>query len=178
MKLVQVKCANCGAIMMVPEGSNRVQCDYCDSWFTIDDEADHVKFDNAKQAGYDFERGRIRAQKEEAARQNASSYKTTVYETEEYVKIDQNQSEPRYVRRTDSKKHWDPAQGSPTPDQRAWAIVRLVITFMFGWFGVHKFMDGKILMGLAYLFTFAFCGIGWVIDIILEIVELIKMYSY
>ncbi|MBQ7703248.1 MAG: hypothetical protein IJT40_02615, partial [Firmicutes bacterium] len=80
MKLVQVKCANCGAIMMVPDDSNRVQCEYCDSWFTIDDEADHIRFDNAKQAGYEFERGRIHAQKEEAARQHASSYRTTVEE--------------------------------------------------------------------------------------------------
>ena len=74
MKLVQVKCQNCGATMMVPEGSTRIKCEYCDSVFTLDDEASHIKFDNAKQAGYEFERGRIRAQKEEAARRNREAY--------------------------------------------------------------------------------------------------------
>ena len=33
-----------------------------------------------------------------------------------------------------------------------------------GYFGVHKFMEGKVGMGLLYLFTFGLCGIGWMID--------------
>ncbi len=169
MKLVQVKCKNCGATLMVPEDSLRVQCEYCDSYFTLDDEANHVKFDNAKQAGYEFERGRIRAQKEEAARQHAASYGTT-YETHE-------ESRTYEARRNADQRRWDPYQGAPTQDQKIWAIARLIITFFFGVLGAHKFMDRKIGMGLLYLFTFGLMGIGVVVDLIMEIVELARMYS-
>lgn len=38
---------------------------------------------------------------------------------------------------------------------------------MFGIFGLHRFYVGKIGSGLLYLFTGGFCGIGWIIDILL-----------
>lgn len=35
--------------------------------------------------------------------------------------------------------------------------------------GLHKFYEGKIFMGILYLFTFGFIGIGTVIDLIILI---------
>ena len=161
MKLVQVKCENCGATMMVPEDSTSVKCEYCDSVFALDDEAAHVKFDNAKQAGYEFERGRIRAQKEESARQHAATYGSS-------SKTDTGRD----------SRNWDPSQGAPDRDQRSWFVLKLVITLLFGIFGAHKFMEGRIGMGFIYLFTFGIFGIGYAIDVIMEIAQLIRMYSY
>jgi TM2 domain-containing membrane protein YozV len=40
-----------------------------------------------------------------------------------------------------------------------------------GWFGVHKFYEGKILFGILYLLTFGLFGVGVVIDLILIILK-------
>lgn len=44
--------------------------------------------------------------------------------------------------------------------------VRFVITLLFGWSGLHRFMAKKPWTGLLYLCTFGLCGIGWLYDII------------
>ncbi len=40
------------------------------------------------------------------------------------------------------------------------------LCLFLGYFGVHKFYEGKTGMGLLYLFTGGLCGFGWIIDII------------
>lgn len=45
---------------------------------------------------------------------------------------------------------------------------RILVTIFGGWFGLHKFMDKKIGMGVLYLLTVGVFGIGWIIDIIKE----------
>ena len=49
------------------------------------------------------------------------------------------------------------------------AMGRLIITILFGWFGLHKFIDKKPLQGLAYIFTFGLFIFGWIIDIVSSI---------
>ncbi len=160
--------------MMVPEDSTRIKCEYCDSIFTLDDEAEHFRFDDAKQAGYEFERGRIRAQKEEAARRHAAAY-------EDQRETRQTNNYDAYTKSKGSKHSsmiWDPSMGAPTPDQKIWLIIKLVITVLFGILGAHKFMDGRIGMGILYLFTAGILGIGVVYDLIKEIIQLVRMFSY
>lgn len=53
-------------------------------------------------------------------------------------------------------------------------IVYTLIVIIFGVFGVHKFIDGSVGMGILYLCTGGLCGIGWLVDIIKAIVLLIK----
>lgn len=43
------------------------------------------------------------------------------------------------------------------------------LCLFLGLIGVHKFYEGKILMGVIYLFTGGLCGIGWIIDLIILI---------
>jgi TM2 domain-containing membrane protein YozV len=43
--------------------------------------------------------------------------------------------------------------------------VAYLLWFFLGLLGGHKFYLGKIVMGILYFFTFAFFGIGWVIDL-------------
>lgn len=45
--------------------------------------------------------------------------------------------------------------------------VALILCIFLGYFGAHKFYEGKTGMGILYLFTVGLCGIGWVIDIII-----------
>ena len=44
--------------------------------------------------------------------------------------------------------------------------VALILCVFLGYLGAHKFYEGKIGMGILYLFTGGLFGIGWVIDII------------
>ena len=44
--------------------------------------------------------------------------------------------------------------------------VAFILCVLFGYFGVHKFYEGKVGMGILYLFTFGLFGIGWFIDCI------------
>lgn len=44
--------------------------------------------------------------------------------------------------------------------------VAFLLCLFLGEFGFHKFYEGKIIMGLLYLFTFGLVGIGWFIDLI------------
>lgn len=49
--------------------------------------------------------------------------------------------------------------------EKNWLFAFLLCIF-FGSFGFHRFYVGKVGTGLAYLFTFGFLGIGWLIDTI------------
>ena len=44
--------------------------------------------------------------------------------------------------------------------------VALLLCFFFGVFGAHYFYVGRPGMGLLYLFTFGFGGLGWLVDMI------------
>lgn len=44
--------------------------------------------------------------------------------------------------------------------------VALLLCVFLGYFGAHKFYEGKVGMGILYLFTFGLFGIGWLIDCI------------
>lgn len=44
--------------------------------------------------------------------------------------------------------------------------VALILCIFLGYFGAHKFYEGKTGTGILYLFTVGLFGIGWIIDII------------
>lgn len=44
--------------------------------------------------------------------------------------------------------------------------VSLLLCFFLGVFGAHKFYEGKILLGIVYLFTLGLFGIGVIVDFI------------
>lgn len=48
---------------------------------------------------------------------------------------------------------------------------RIFITIFFGWFGLHKYLDKKIGMGILYTFTCGLFCIGWIYDIVISIVK-------
>lgn len=53
--------------------------------------------------------------------------------------------------------------------------VAFLLCFFLGYFGAHKFYEGKTGMGVLYLFTAGLFGIGWFID---TIVILFKPRKY
>lgn len=44
--------------------------------------------------------------------------------------------------------------------------VAFLLCLFLGFFGIHKFYEGKILLGIVYLCTFWLFGIGWFVDCI------------
>lgn len=54
------------------------------------------------------------------------------------------------------------------------SIYKLLIVIFLGPLGIHKFLEEKYLMGIIYLFTFGLFGIGWIIDIIYCVKNIIK----
>ena len=62
MKLVEMKCSRCGAVLKLRKDGSEAKCDFCGAIYKIDDE-DH----NAEQRGYEAEKGRIRAREEAKA---------------------------------------------------------------------------------------------------------------
>ena len=49
--------------------------------------------------------------------------------------------------------------------------IALLLCVFLGYFGAHKFYEGRIGLGIVYLFTFGFFGIGWAIDTIVLLLK-------
>ena len=64
MKIVSMICPNCGASLQVDADQKNLTCSYCGNGLYVDDEVKHVQYDNAEETGYQFEKGRQRAQAE------------------------------------------------------------------------------------------------------------------
>lgn len=169
MKLVELKCKNCGAILNVDENADKVVCQYCSAEFKIDHEVQHVQYDNMANSGYEFEKGRIQAQREEQERIAAiqrEEEKRLEAERKEWERHQQGQNAIDWAYKSYAEKQNAASQKLPQPNERnKW--VSLFLCLFLGYFGVHKFYEGKIAMGLLYLFTIGLFGIGVIVDILI-----------
>ena len=66
MKLVDMTCPHCGAKLRFDSDNKNATCKFCGASLLLDDEVQHIQYDNAEEAGYQFEKGRQRAQIESA----------------------------------------------------------------------------------------------------------------
>lgn len=64
MKLVELKCKNCGAILKINPDTPEIHCEHCKANFRLDDEARHIKYDDMDKVGYEYEKGRLKARHE------------------------------------------------------------------------------------------------------------------
>lgn len=64
MKLIDLTCNKCGAQLKVNAELSKCMCQYCGNEMLIDQEIIHHKIDNAFDAGYQAELGRIKAQED------------------------------------------------------------------------------------------------------------------
>ena len=56
MRLIELKCKNCGAKLKIEDNVKKVTCKYCNTEFSVED---------AYNDGYNFEKGRMKAQTEQ-----------------------------------------------------------------------------------------------------------------
>ena len=80
-----------------------------------------------------------------------------------------NQEQPSIVinnanTNTNSNVNANIAAGLGIRTRNKW--VAFFLCLFLGYFGAHKFYEGKIGMGILYLFTCGLFGIGWLIDCI------------
>lgn len=45
--------------------------------------------------------------------------------------------------------------------------VAFFLCLFFGVLGIHKFYEGRVLLGIVYLLTLGLCGVGVIIDLII-----------
>ena len=51
-------------------------------------------------------------------------------------------------------------------DKKSFILVKLMLCLFLGYVGVHKFVEGRIFMGIVYIFTYGLFGFGILCDII------------
>ena len=75
MKLINMTCPNCGATLVVDADNKKATCEHCGATVLIDDEVKqiNIQYSNAEEDGYRFEKGRIRAQRENLFFRNQTS---------------------------------------------------------------------------------------------------------
>lgn len=73
MKLVDMSCPHCGARVKVDINLRSCTCTSCGSPFLIDNEVQHVRYENAAEAGYQFEKGRQLAKAEAMIRNSTAA---------------------------------------------------------------------------------------------------------
>ena len=141
MKLLELKCKNCGAILKVEEDKTSVNCKACGSKYKLDDEVKHVKYDDMEQAGYDYERGRLRARRElEEARREAE------FEEE----LAERQAEYDSMTSPKSKK----------------TTIWLCCLGFLGLGGIHDFYLGRIGSGIVKFLTVNLFLLGTIVDLL------------
>lgn len=64
MKLIDTQCPHCGANMRYEEDKKQVNCEFCGATLIVDDETHNLRMSNGEEFGYQFEKGRQRAQAE------------------------------------------------------------------------------------------------------------------
>lgn len=57
------------------------------------------------------------------------------------------------------------------------AAKMFLITTLFGWLGIHKYIKKKYIIGVIYTLTFGLYFVGWAIDIIICIIDMFRKYE-
>ena len=66
MKQISMVCPRCGAPLNTDASASQVVCEYCGATSFLVSETKQAEYTNSEQAGYEFEKGRLRAQAEQA----------------------------------------------------------------------------------------------------------------
>lgn len=163
MKIVELKCPNCGATVMQDEEGKKLFCEYCGTRLIAMEERSSVRLEDAEDTGYRFEMGRIRAQRE-AERQSVFKRGERSAPLGQIVINNFNApSKHEASSRSVNTNAANQAAVNTGKEKNKWTAFLLCL--LFGYFGLHKFYEGKTGMGILYLFTVGLFCIGWIVDI-------------
>ena len=187
MKLINLRCKNCGAELQIDPERKQAFCAYCGTKLLLDDESinvtnrfvDEARVKEAEVRLKELEYEHERELREELLRQEQKkTYRLSlgVYLTALIITYFVGELRTWFpvvlvfggialliARSGDKRDMQRSVRYDYSPKSR---IAALLMCIFLGEFGIHYFYVGKIGMGLLYLFTFGFFGIGWFIDII------------
>ena len=125
MKLVEFDCPSCGAHLRIDGTRSTAFCEYCGRKLYIDDEIKRVKvtIDNAEEAGYAFEQGRMNAQTESAG-ELADRVQSLIGRLPEYTRLNKKRDQNN-VRLIDLL-----AKESEAASKKIWGVYGLAIAFI------------------------------------------------
>ena len=184
MKMINLRCTNCGAELQIDAERNQAFCTYCGTKLLVDDESiqitnriiDEARLKEAEIRLKELEYQHEKELREETIRQEqkkSERISVIVFLIALAVSYSMNRSVFLLIlifglvalsgMRSSDKRAVGEKYYAYSSKNR---IVALIICIFFGEFGIHYFYAGKIGTGLLYMFTFGLFGIGWVIDII------------
>lgn len=187
MKLITMRCTNCGAELEIDPDRQQVFCSYCGTKLLLDDESVHVTSRIVDEAR--LKEAEVRLKELEYAHEKELREETLLREQKKVFRIAAvlyicavliSYSIPSLrtvfplvlvvggvvllsMSSSDKKNIRQNQSYDYSPKSRAAALLLCIIA---GEFGAHYFYVGRIGMGILYLFTFGFLGFGWLIDII------------
>ena len=148
MKIFEFNCPACGANLKCDTSRDVMYCEYCGKKLILDDESTHVKIsiDNAREAGYEFENGRMNAQSDTALSE-ADRIKFMISSFPEYERLKSRYNAVTYQynmceRRLSNKL---PLVG--------WGLVCLLLVFIIFGNIIYLFSEPKFANVLAILVT-------------------------
>lgn len=93
-------------------------------------------------------------------------------------KVDQANKIVDEVKETEDKQDWRENIFGFQKRGPFYKWITLVLAIFLGWLGVHKFYERKFYMGLLYMVTGGFCGVGIVLDIFILLGKPNVYYNY
>lgn len=149
-------CSNCGTKFDAPSKN----CPECGATY-------YSK--SCPECGYNPER---KKQQEELARARAEAAAASIRQREMEAQLrspfdDLYQGSQQYQSASSGAPYQNTTaapDGNISPKSK---VTALLLCLFLGYFGVHYFYVGRVLMGLVYLFTFGLFGFGWLIDLAL-----------
>ena len=186
MRLINLRCSNCGAELQIDADRQQAFCTYCGTKLLLDEEniqvtnryIDEARLKEAevrlKELEYMHER-EIREEllrKEQKRSQTAAVVFAAVGLFIAYQMVDRSMFMLLLIfslialsnMRSDDRRGLRGSDEYYSSPKNKWTA--LILCFFFGIFGVHYFYVGRVGKGLLYLFTVGLFGIGWFIDMI------------
>ena len=187
MKLINLRCSNCGADLQVDPDRKQVFCSYCGTKLLVDDETinitnrfvDEARLKEAEVRLKELEYEHEREMREETLRQEQrKTYRISllIYLAALFITFSNWRLRTWFpavlilggialaaTRSGDKRIMQRNIRYDYSPKSR---VAALLICIFFGPLGIHYFYVGRIGMGILYLLTVGFFGIGWLIDII------------
>lgn len=167
-----VKCSCCGANITVDETKDSGICEYCNTPYTAEktnininnvhinytseQKTKFCKFCGEKILDHAIICVHCGSQVEELRRPQPQNNYIPQHQTpNQYYNVQNN-----YYGRKEPLDKW----------------IAFILCFFLGYFGAHKFYEGKTAMGIIYICTMGLCGIGWIIDLIIILTKPTKYY--
>lgn len=187
MQLINMRCTSCGAELEVDPEKKQLFCSYCGSKLLLKDENIHItnrfvdeaRLKEAEVRLKELEYAHEREIREETLRQEQKkTYRISLIAILCILAVVWIIPGIRkffplalvfglialsFLRTSDRRSMTQRRSYNYSPKSR---LTALLLCVFLGELGIHYFYVGRVFMGLLYMFTLGFFGIGWIIDVI------------